>query len=59
MTRKPRPTDEEFEQLKRQRDQSIGAVMDEWVAELGVDRGDVQLVHSSPSDASHDVRVGP
>lgn len=53
MNRKPRPTDEEFEQLKWQRDQSIARVMNEWADELGVDRGDVRLVHSSPSDACY------
>ncbi len=46
---KPRPTDAEFEELKRKRDKAIAAMVDAICAENGWDR-DTACVHVSHAD---------
>jgi hypothetical protein len=46
---KPRPTDAEFEELKRQRDAALSDAIDEICAEQGWDRA-TTAVHASHSD---------
>jgi hypothetical protein len=47
---KPRPTDVEFDELKRKRDASINASIDSICAEHGWDRSEVQVHVSGSAD---------
>ena len=49
MSAKPRPTEQEFEELKRKRDAAVSAAVDAICAKEGWDRGATQ-VHSSHAD---------
>ena len=56
---KPRPTDAEFEELKRKRDESVEAAISAACKEHGWDRGEVQ-VHTSHSGGCYcDCPEGP
>lgn len=56
---KPRPSESEFDELKRKRDESIAASIEAVCKENGWDRGDLKVSHCHASGCYCDCPDGP